>query len=84
MKALIIFATLLALGATAQAKLAPLERQLASISADDTMNGSGPSGGRLEADYFRAPQTPYAGGGVFPCRLQPSVFEKTRLAQSCH
>ena len=38
----------------------------------------------LEADYFRAPQAPFAAGRVFPCRLQLRMFEKTRLAQSCH
>ena len=84
MKALITFAMLLALGATAQAKLAPLERQLASISADDTTIESGPSSAGLESDYFRAPQTPFATRRVFPCRLQIRLFEKTRMAQSCN
>ena len=84
MKAIIIFATLLALGATTQAKLAPLERQLASISADDATIESGPSGAALESDYFRAPQTPFATRRLFPCRLQIRLFEKTRMAQSCN
>jgi hypothetical protein len=38
----------------------------------------------LEFGYFRAPQTPVAAGRVFPCRLQLQIFEKTKLAQSCH
>jgi hypothetical protein len=84
MKALIAVAVLLALGATAQAKVAPLERQMVAISADDSTINSGPSGAMLESNYFRAPQTPAAAGRIFPCRLQLRVFEKTRLAQSCN
>ena len=84
MKALITGAVLLALGATAQAKLPPLERQVVAISADDSTIDSGPSGAMLESSYFRAPQAPLAAGRIFPCRLQLRVFEKTRLAQSCN
>ena len=84
MKAAIALVALLALGATAQAKLAPLELQMASISADDTTIESGPSGAGLESDYFHAPQTPFATRRVFPCRLQIRLFEKTRMAQSCN
>jgi hypothetical protein len=84
MKALITFAMLLALGATAQAKFAPLDRQMAALSADDSTINSGPSGATLESDYFTAPQPSYAAGRIFPCRLQLRVFEKTRLAQTCN
>jgi hypothetical protein len=84
MKAAIALAVLLALGATAQANLAPLERPMASISADNTINGSGPSGSTLESDYFRAPPTPYAANRIFQCRMKLYVFEKTRIAQSCN
>ena len=83
MKALITGAVLLALGATAQAKLPPLERQVVAISADASALDSGPFGAMLESHYFSAPQAPYAAGRLFPCRSQLHVFEKTRLAQSC-
>lgn len=89
MKVLTAFAVFLALGtlalgATAQAKLAPLESQQATISTDDAAMFTGVAGAMLESDYFRAPQPPFAAGRVFPCRLQLRVFEKTRVAQSCH
>jgi hypothetical protein len=84
MKALIAMAVLLALGATAQAKVAPLESQLVAIAADNATINSGPAGATLESNYIRAPQAPTAAGRIFPCRLQLHVFEKTRLAQSCN
>ena len=37
-----------------------------------------------EANYFRAPAEPFAAYRIFPCRLQLRVFDKTRMAQSCH
>lgn len=83
MKALIALAVLLALGATVQAKLAPPERQLVAISADDLTIYTGPSGAMVESNYFRAPPAPLGSSRIFPCRLQLRVFEKTRLAQSC-
>ena len=88
MKALIAFAVILALGGilggTSQAKLAPLEPQQMATAPDDTDMFAGTAGAMIESDYFRAPQTPFAAGRIFPCRLQVRVFEKTRLAQSCN
>ena len=84
MKALVAFAVILALGATAQAKEAPLEPKQIAAAPGDTDMLAGTAGAMVESDYFRAPQPPFAAGRVFPCRLQARVFEKTRLAQSCH
>jgi len=83
MKVLIAVAVLFALGATAQARLPPLERQMVTTAADNAATDRGPSYTTHEADYFRAPQ-PATAGRIFPCRLQLGVFEKTRLAQSCN
>ena len=83
MQALIAVAVILAFGAAAQAKPAPIEAETITMPVDDMAIDSGASGTSLEADYFRAPQPPIAAGRVFPCRLQLRVFEKTRLAQSC-
>ena len=40
----------------------------------------GPVGVTRERDYFEAPQPPF-NSGAFPCRLEPVLFRKTRLAQ---
>jgi hypothetical protein len=84
MKILMTFAMVLALGAVAQAKLAPYEPQLIAISPDALAISTGAASATLEQDYFHAPQTPYAAGRIFPCRLQLRVFDKTRLAQACN
>lgn len=84
MKTAIAMAMLFALGATAQAKLAPLEQPMVAVSADDTTIDSRPSGAMLESVYFRALPTPFAAGRVFPCVLQLRLFQKTRIAQSCN
>ena len=83
MKALTAFAMLLALGATAQAKFAPFEGAAIAIASHEMAIAIGPVGALLEADYFRAPQSPIATERIFPCRLRHIVFDKTRLAQSC-
>ena len=84
MKVLTALALILALGAAAQAKPAPIEPQQLASSTEDASMFAGAAGAMLESDYFRAPQPPVAAGRVFPCRLQLRVFEKTRIAQSCH
>jgi hypothetical protein len=83
-KTLIAMALLLMIGATAQAKLAPVERQLAAISPDDLAISTEAPGATLEQDYFRAPQPATTGSRIFPCRLQLRLFDKTRLAQTCN
>ena len=40
----------------------------------------GSVGAMRERDYFGAPQSPF---NAFPCRFEPVLFHKTRLAQSC-
>jgi hypothetical protein len=72
------------IGASAQAKLAPVETQLAAISPDDLAISTEAPGAVLERDYFRAPQPAIVGSRIFPCRLQLHLFDKTRLAQSCN
>ncbi len=79
MKELTAVALLLALSAVAGAKPAPVEPLR---PPDDVGKNISSVGAVLERDYFRAPQPQFNAGG-FPCRLQPSVFDKTRLAESC-
>lgn len=81
MKVMTAFAVLLALGASAQAKVAPLESQAVVTAFDDSTYSR--SAAQREADYFRAQQSPLASERILPCRLQHVIFDKTRLAQSC-
>jgi hypothetical protein len=88
MKAVTVTALLLALSAVALAKPNPVERpRFARENADMNMasvgamrENIGPVGAMRERDYFGAPQSPF---NAFPCRLEPILFHKTRLAQSC-
>jgi hypothetical protein len=82
MKVLLALAVFLALGATAQAKLAPVEPQPAAASLEASAMYLDPAGAMIERDYFRTPQPLFAARRIFPCRLQ--LFAKTRLAQSCN
>jgi len=75
--------TLLAFSMPALAKLAPVETQALAPVPDDTTINSGASGAMLEASYFSAPQ-PFTAARLAPCRLQVRMFDKTRLASSCH
>ena len=70
MRNVIALALLLALGAAAQAKYAPVDAQPARISPDDLALSTGPAGAMREQNYFRAPQPPSAAGRLFLCRLQ--------------
>ncbi len=87
MKAPIILALslgFLALAAPAQAKLAVGEpHPVIGISVDDTAVATGPAGALLESNYFNAPQPSLNFGRGNSCRAPLSLFEKTRLAQSC-
>ena len=77
MKALTATALLLALSAVALAKQTPVEGpRLALVNADIN---TGSVGAMRERDYYEASQTP-----LNACQSQPSLFNKTRLAQSCH
>ncbi|MGA7212533.1 MAG: hypothetical protein WBX78_27145 [Pseudolabrys sp.] len=78
-KALTAIALLLALGAVALAKQTPVERtSLALVNADINI---GSIGAMRERNYFQAPQSPFNADAF--CRLEPALFHKTRLAQSC-
>lgn len=84
MKAALAFAILLMLEAAAQAAYVPVAPQRLTAPPDESAMLVGPAGAMLESDYFQAPRSPLTARRVFPCRLQLSVFDKTRLAQSCH
>ncbi len=73
----------LTLSASAQAKFTPVDPQFSTTAPEDTTINSGPSGAMLEAAYFSAPQ-PFTAGRMAPCRLQVRIFDKTRLASTCH
>ena len=80
MKALTATVLLLALSAVALAKPNPVDRlRVAFVYADINM---GSVGAMRERDYFGAPQSPFNADSI-PCRLEPDLFAKTRLAQSC-
>jgi hypothetical protein len=89
-KALTAIALFLALGAVALAKQTPVERpSLALVNANSNSDSVGAMrenigsvGAMRERDYFGAPQSPF-NADDFPCRLEPLLFDKTRLAQSC-
>jgi hypothetical protein len=85
MKALTATALLLVLSVVALAVERP---RLALVNADINMRlvramreNIGSVGAMRERDYFEAPQSPF--NASFPCRLEPDIFAKTRLAQSC-
>jgi hypothetical protein len=88
-KALTAIASLLALGAVALAKPTAVEGpRLALVNADINMGSLGAMrqnigsvGAMRERDYFGALQLPFNAGAF--CRLEPALFHKTRLAQSC-
>ncbi len=75
----------LALVSPTQAKLVVGQPQpVIAISVDDSAIATRPSGALRESNYFNAPQLPSTFGRGNSCRLPPSLFEKTRLAQSCN
>ena len=87
-KASTAIALLLALGAVALAKQTPVERPtLALVNADiigsmgAMRENIGSVGAMRERDYFQAPQPPFNADAF--CQLEPALFHKTRLAQSC-
>ena len=82
MKALIGAALLLALGTVAGAKPAPIENPSPTLARIDASINIGLAQTMRERDYFQAPPPAFNAGGL-PCRLQPVVFGKKRLAQFC-
>jgi hypothetical protein len=83
MKSLTAIALLCALGTVAAAMPAPVERARPAVVLGGADISIGPSGAVRERDYFQAPQAQFNAGG-FVCRLPLIVFDKTRLASSCH
>jgi hypothetical protein len=84
MRNVIALALLLGFGAAAQANYSPVDVQRAEIAQDGLAVATGPAGATLERDYFRGPPATYAVDRTFPCRLQLMIFDKRRLALSCH
>jgi hypothetical protein len=89
MKPLMPVALLLAISTVALAKPTPIERLPLAVNAGINMNmgyvgpvqeNTGSIGAMRERQYFEAPQSPL---NAFPCRLEPLLFDKMRLAQSC-
>jgi hypothetical protein len=86
MKALAATMVFLSLTIAATAKPTPVSsldqfRELIQTSVrSDTDVNTGPSGALLERSYFEAPQPQLN----VSCRLQLSVFDKTRLTEACN
>jgi hypothetical protein len=86
MKALAATVAFLSLTAVAAAKPTPAGslNQIQDLSQaavrNDTEVNTGPSGALLERNYFQAPQPQFN----VSCRLQLSVFDKTRLTDICN
>ena len=86
MKALAATMVFLSLTVVAAAKQTPVSslntiQDLIQTSVrNDTDVNTGPSGALLERSYFEAPQPQLN----VSCRLQLSVFDKTRLTEACN
>jgi len=84
MKPLMVAALLSALSTIALAKTTPIERLPDSnknmASTEATQESAVSTGAMREREYFEPPQLPV---NAFPCRLEPILFDKVRLAQSC-
>ena len=84
MKSLMVAALLSAFSTVALAKPTPIER-LPDInknmaSTEPMQENMSSIGAMREREYFEPPQSP---ANAFPCRLEPVLFDKVRLAQSC-
>ena len=83
-----VIALLVAMSPVALAKPTPIELPTEIVKAATVNRGSlasmqenTPSIGALrEREYFEATQSPI---NAFPCRIEPVLFSKVRLAQSC-
>ena len=78
----------IALSTVALAKPTPIELPTALVDAAVMNMGSGGSvqenmgsiGAMREREYFEAPQSTLK---AFPCRIEPILFDKVLMAQSC-
>ena len=82
MRGLITIVLLVAFGATAVAKPAPIERPRPTLALNDADINITSAGVTRERDYFQASQPQFNAGGLL-CRLPLVVFDKTHLASSC-
>jgi len=79
-------ALLVAMSSVALAKPSPIELPIAIVNAATINRGSVASvqentvGAMRDREYFEATQSPI---NAFPCRIEPVLFSKVRLAQSC-
>jgi hypothetical protein len=81
-------ALLVVMSPVALAKPTPIELPTAIVKAATINRGSvasvqentGSIGAMREREYFEATQSPM---NAFPCRIEPVLFSKVRLAQSC-
>ncbi len=86
MKPLMPAALLIALSTVALAKPTPIELPTALVDAGNMGSGgsvqenTGSIGAIREREYFEAPQSPLK---AFPCLIEPVLFDKVRMAQSC-
>jgi hypothetical protein len=87
MKPLMPAALLIALSTVALAKPTPIELPTAKVKVGIMNMGSvgvqentGSIGAMREREYFEGPQSPL---NTFPCRIEPVLFDKVRVAQSC-
>lgn len=83
MRPVLALVLLLTLPAVAQASRGPAPEKRLTPSPADWAIFTGPAGAMLESDYFRAPGANLAGSGLFPCRLDLDLFNKTRLTMTC-
>jgi hypothetical protein len=88
MKPLVPAALLIAVSTAAIAKPTPIELPTALVDAAVINLGSGGSmqkntgsmAAMREREYFEAPQSTLK---AFPCRIEPILFDKVLMAQSC-
>ena len=88
MKPWIPIALLVIMSPVALAKPTPIEQPAAIVKAATINRGSvvsvqentGSIGSLREREYFEATQSPI---NAFPCRIEPVLFSKVQLAQSC-
>jgi hypothetical protein len=88
MKPWTLVALLVAMSSVALAKPTPIELPTAIVKAGiinrasvaSVQENTGSIGAMREREYFEATQSPI---NAFPCRIEPVLFSKVRLAQSC-
>ena len=88
MKPWILVGLLVAVSSVVLAKPTPIELPTAIVKAGiinrasvaSVQENTGSIGAMREREYFEATQSPI---NAFPCRIEPVLFSKVRLAQSC-